>query len=60
MLQASDVTVEQAPPAAATREAQTLEMLTEEEKASLSLLDLRLAIRPPDLCLELVMYRVLA
>ncbi|KQK22308.1 hypothetical protein BRADI_1g66400v3 [Brachypodium distachyon] len=39
-LQASDLTAEQAPCAAA-QEAQTLDNLTEEEKASLSLLDLR-------------------
>ncbi|KAM0822699.1 hypothetical protein ACQ4PT_071342 [Festuca glaucescens] len=40
MLQASDVTVEQAPSDAAAQEDHTEEMLTEEEKASLSLLDL--------------------
>jgi hypothetical protein len=55
MLQASDVTVEQqAPSDAAAQEAHTEDMLTEEEKAGLSLLDLWLAIRLPDLRFQFV------
>lgn len=53
LLQASDVTAEQPAWAAPTQQAFNFDITSEEANASLSLLDLRLAIPLTDLCSEL-------
>jgi hypothetical protein len=60
LLQASDVTAEQPAWAAPTQQAFNFDITSEEANASLSLLDLRLAIPLTDLCLELLSTRVIS